>query len=257
MIYKCPKCGADFRSDVSGVVVCPTCSERVMVLMLPKDGTEWDKSLQGDYVNAFFNTVKKSILKPVEHFEEVRDGRGYLKPLVYITVISMFVFLCAAAYQAGFQAIAVSMDMASKVRGTLFPFFAFSAPLTVFVLAVSTLIGVPLFVIVMTFIQAGICHLCLMIVSAANRGYEGTFRTICYASGPQVIQILPLLGGFVGPLWQMALTIVGFKVVHRTSYVRSVVAVFLPMMICCGLILLIIVAIAGGTMGSLLKGNVL
>jgi hypothetical protein len=41
------------------------------------------------------------------------------------------------------------------------------------------------------------------------------------------------------------LQIIGMKVVHRTSYGRSTIAVLLPMLLCCGVILLIGVAVAG------------
>lgn len=255
MIYKCPKCNSEFRADIVGIVFCPSCNEKVRVGKGLSNGTAWDRAGGGSFVNAFIETVKKSIFNPMEYFEEVRLGQGYIRPLIFATIISILVFIAAAAYQAGFQALAIGMDVASKVKGVFSPFLAISAPFTVLFLAGAVLIGVPLFTVAVTFIQAAVCHLCLTIVGAGERGYWGTFRTMCYASGPQVFQLFPVFGGFIGPMWQLAITVIGFRVVHNTSYSRSAVAVFLPVMVCCGVVFLVLIAIAGGAVGSLIKGG--
>lgn len=253
MIYRCPACNAQFQCDVSGIVACPGCGEQSRVEVAVAEGTSFDRAGRGGWVSAFFEAVKLSIADPLVFFEQVAAGRGWVRPWAYATIISTFVFLIAAAYQAGFQALAISMNIAAEIERAFFPLAALSIPLTVGFVALLGLVGVPIFTTMMLFIQAGVCHLCLLILSAVRRDYWATFRTICYATGPQLFQVVPLLGGMVGPIWQLVLVIIGLKVVHRTTYGRSALAVFLPTILCCGVILLVGIAIMGGVAGALIS----
>lgn len=252
MIYRCPNCSAQFKSDVAGVVVCPSCAAQVRVEIAVAEGNAWDRAVPRGWGSAFFETVKLSIADPIVFFEQVAGGQGWMRPWAYATVISTFVFLIAMAYQAGFQALAISASLAAELKQAFFPFAALSIPLTVGIIALLGLVGIPIFTTMMLFIQAGVCHLCLLILSAVRRDYWATYRTICYATGPQLFQVVPLLGGMVGPIWQLVLVIIGLKVVHQTSYGRSALAVFLPTILCCGALLLVGIAVLGGVAGALI-----
>ncbi len=50
---------------------------------------------------------------------------------------------------------------------------------------------------------------------------------------------LPFVGGLVASIWNLVLEVVGFAAVHRTSQGRALVAVLIPIILCClcGLIL--------------------
>jgi len=251
MIYACPSCGQKFKCDAAGVVQCPSCSAQVRVAEAAAHGTAWDRAAHGGWANAFFATVKGSIVDPVAFFESVGRGSGFMRPWAYAVIVTTIVFLVAAAYQAGFQALALSVNIASEVRHALFPLAALSIPLTIAAVAGFCIVAVPIFSTFVIFLQAAIYHLCLIILGAAKGDFWATFRTACYASGPQLFQIVPLLGGMVGPIWQLVLVVIGIKVVHKTTYSRSLLAVFLPTILCCGIVLLIAIAIFGGVIGAL------
>lgn len=252
MIYRCPRCNAPFQSDAAGVVICPACGAQVRTGVAAAPGNAWDRAQRGGWSGAFFETVKRSIADPVSFFEEVAAGSGWVRPWAYATGITTVVFLVAMAYQAGFQALAISASLAAELKSAFFPFAALSIPVTLGLVALLTLVVVPLFTTLTLFFQAAICHGCLMALSAVRRDYWATFRTVCYASGPQLFQVVPILGGLVGPLWQLVLVIIGLKVVHQTSYGRSALAVFLPTILCCGALLLVGVAVIGGVAGALI-----
>lgn len=240
MIYRCPLCKSEFKAAGGGVFVCPACHERVRIG--PSEGTAIDRESRGKWVDAGWAVVKMSIVDPVGHFDRVGAGSGWLRPWLFALVISAIVFTIAAAYQLGFQMLAASVEVAAEIAN---PLAMISVPFSAVFLVSFAIIGVPVGTTIALILQAAVYHLCLMILGAARRSLVDSFRVVCYSVGPQLFQIVPILGGFVAWMWQLVLQIIGMKVVHRTSYGRSTVAVLLPMLLCCGVILVIGVAVAG------------
>jgi hypothetical protein len=240
MIYRCPLCNSEFKTEGAGNFVCPSCHEKVRVGA--GSGTAIDSETRGKWLDAGWAVVKMSIADPVGHFEKVAAGGGWLRPWLFALVISAIVFMIAAAYQLGFQMLAASIEIAADIAN---PLAMLSVPFSAVFLVSFAVIGVPVGTTVMLILQACIYHLCLMVLGAAKRSLVDSFRVVCYSVGPQLFQIVPVLGGVVAWVWQLVLTIMGMKVVHRTSYGRSAIAVLLPMLLCCGVILLIGMAVAG------------
>jgi hypothetical protein len=85
------------------------------------------------------------------------------------------------------------------------------------------------------FIASGILHLCLMIVGAAKQSFETTFRVVCFGGGSaDPILIIPICGGLIGGIWKIVLYCIGLARGHETDTGRAVLAVVLPLIICCG-----------------------
>lgn len=240
MIYACPRCNGQFQAAPGAAVHCPHCQGEVRVPAAAVEGAAWDRESRGLWFEAFFDTIKASITSPVEFCGEVAAGRGWVRPYLFALVISTIAFLVAAAYQAGFQWLAAgaSLGAGALAHALVLP-FSTGAILTFGVIAV------PVGTTIALLIQALVYHLCLMLLGAARRDFMATFRITCYAAGPQVFQVVPLIGGLFAWAWQLALVIIGLKVTHETSYGRSAVAVFLPMLLCCGMMLLVGSTVAG------------
>lgn len=255
MTYSCPNCGGYFRSDVVGVVICPLCGEKVQLAGKERIGTDWDRESGGSWVDAFYRTAKQAFTNPVSFFESVAKGRGFTRPWVYALIVAYLGFTVAIAYQAGFQFLAASFELGDVFPGGEFPAIALSFPFIAVGILFFLFIGVPLSAAFMTIFRAGLYHICLMILGAAKRDFETTFRTVSYAMTPQILQVVPFFGAFAAGIWQLVLDVIGLKVVHETSYGKSLLAVFLPMLLCCGLILLLFVAIAGGIFAAVVGGS--
>ncbi len=247
MIYRCPLCKTEFKATGGGYFACPSCHEKVHVGASGR--TAIDSESRGKWLDACVAVVKMSIVDPVGHFERVSGGSGWLRPWLFALVISAIVFVIAAAYQLGFQMLAASVELAADFSN---PFAMISVPFSAVFLVTFAIVGVPVGTTVALILQAAIYHVCLMILGVARRSLVDTFRVVCYSVGPQLFQIVPLFGGLVAWVWQIVLTIIGMKVVHRTSYGRSTIAVLLPMLLCCGVILLIGVTVAGGIFAAAL-----
>ena len=91
----------------------------------------------------------------------------------------------------------------------------------------------PLFVIIGVFIAAAILHLMLMIVGGASSGFEATVRVVCYTQTAQLAGIIPFCGGIITLVWTVVLYVTGFSIAHRTTQGKAVLAVLLPVVLCC------------------------
>ena len=254
MIYQCPICSKSFQSDVAAVVECPHCGKKVKIEGSLACGSPWDRASRGGWTGAFFETAKSSIVDPIRFFGEVRKGEGWVRPWIYNVVTLSFVFMVSMAYQLGFQTMAVGFSMAHELKKMMLPVAALSLPMLIMGIIIATIIIIPLFATLALFLQAGLNHLCLMILGSARRDFWTTFRAICYSSGPQLFHIVPLFGALVAPIWQIVLVVMGLKVSHDISYGKSALAVFLPTIICCSLLLLTLPFIAGGVLTALSHG---
>src|SRR5205085_7934351 len=97
------------------------------------------------------------------------------------------------------------------------------------------IILLPVFIVIGLFIGSAIVHLCLMLVGGANQSFETTFRVLAFSHGSTgPLQIIPLCGGLISGVWAVVCTCIGLASAHETDTGRAVLAVFLPLIVCCG-----------------------
>lgn len=253
MIYQCPNCSAKFRADAAGLVICPACNTQVKIEIQVAEGSSWDRASRGGLAGAFVETVKRSLIDPQIFFEEVSGGSGWRRPTIFAVIVYTIVYIAAIAYQAGFQGLTVGAQMASQIKNAFIPAIMLSIPLYLLIAAIIVAVVMPVFTALVLFLQSAVFHLCLMVVGGAGRDFQATYRTVCFSSGPQLLAVVPIFGQIAAPVWQIVLLIIGLKVVHKTTYAKSALAVFLPILLCCGAIILVAIAIAGGITGVLIK----
>jgi len=97
----------------------------------------------------------------------------------------------------------------------------------------------PLFVIAGMFLTSGVLHLCLRIVGAGKKGFEGTFRVVAYSQATQLWGVIPFVGGVLAGLWQVVVQFKGVREIHETSYWRVFWAFSIPL----ALIILVVVLV--------------
>jgi hypothetical protein len=110
------------------------------------------------------------------------------------------------------------------------------------------IILLPLLIVIGLFIGSAIVHLCLMMVGGANQSFETTFRVIAFSQGSAgPLQIIPVCGGLISGVWAVVCNCIGLARAHETDTGRAVLAIFLPLIVCCGGGLLL--ALMFGAMG--------
>jgi len=96
------------------------------------------------------------------------------------------------------------------------------------------------------FVGAAILHLCCMIVGAlqnSTAGFEGSLRAVCYSEVACLATIIPFLGGLIAIVWWIVLAVQGIERLHKTTSGKAVAAVLIPVVVCCGGLVLIALAV--------------
>lgn len=98
----------------------------------------------------------------------------------------------------------------------------------------SALITTPLFVLIGIYLTAAVVHVMLLLLSKSNRGFNATFRAVCYGGAPAVAFAIPQCGDFVAMVWWIGLTIFALAKTQRISGGSAAAAVLVPIVgMCC------------------------
>lgn len=184
------------------------------------EGTPWEHLDEYGFFPGFFETIKKVMLSPGQFFNDLTIGGGFNRPLIFYLLVAEI----QALAQFFWQMLGVVPQMQGRPESILGIGMVGIGSLLLLVLY-------PIFLTLVLFVGSGLNHLCLLAVKAGSRGFEGTFRVVAYANAPMVLAIVPGVGPLIGVLWTLVCTFLGFKVVHRTSSARVLLAILLPLII--------------------------
>jgi hypothetical protein len=206
----------------------------------PRSGLPWDDRQQRGILRAFFDTLVMVLTNPAEAFTAMNREGGFGEPLIYAiiggsvggVIYFLYNFLLGSAHIFGSHENPMMQMMGGGIRQLFF------------------IILVPFFIAIETFISSAVFHLCLMIVGGAKQPFETTFRVVCFAGGSaNPLLIIPFCGGLIGAIWKIVLYCFGFARAHETDTGRAVLAVVLPLIVCCGGIFALIMMVGLGAFG--------
>jgi len=201
----------------------------------PRSGLPWDERRTKGLFNAFIETLQMVLTKPVAAFTAMKREGGLGEPLFYAIIGGTFGVMFAVTYNFVLRSFTPFGDR----HGTLAHLFGGLTWIILLILA-------PVFVVIGTFIGSAILHVCLMIVGGAKQSFETTFRVICFAEGSaSPLLVIPFCGGLITGIWKIVLYCIGLARAHETDTGRAVIAVLLPLIICCGGFLLLMAVMFG------------
>ena len=204
----------------------------------PRSGLPWDERRSKGLLNAFIETLQIVLLRPMDAFTAMKREGGLGEPLLYAVIGGTFGGVFAVSYNFLLRSFSPFADR----QGALAHLFAGMG-------WVLFLILTPLFVVIGMFIVSAILHLCLMIAGGAKQSFETTFRVICFAEGSAgPLLVVPFCGGLICGIWKIVLYCIGLARSHETDTGRAVIAVFLPLIVCCGG--LFVIGIMFGALGA-------
>lgn len=193
-----------------------------------EDGPPWEQRQSLGFFKALFETVKAVLLRPAPTFESMKQTGGYGSPILYGVLLSWIGTAATLLYQVAFNAGQFQEAFQEAGMEDIAMASGFT---TGFV--IGGLVLAPVMIIIWFFLWSGILHLSLMALSGAKASYEATFRTVAYGMGSgNILQIVPICGG-LGGLWGMICVIIGISKVHDISIGKSILAYFLPTIVCC------------------------
>jgi hypothetical protein len=206
----------------------------------PRSGPAWENPNLG-LASRFIETVKPVFARPTEFFRTMRLEGDFLRPLYFGVIVGSVVGFAALLLQIVVQGFALIPAFSSgrNTEEAIAGFAVFAGTM------LCMMVLMPVFAAGGLFMQAGILHLCLMVMGGANKGFEATFRVCCYATAINLLAIIPCVGGYIAGPWIIVAQIIGVINAHETDTWRGVMAVLLPMIVCCGGALLLVMLVVG------------
>jgi hypothetical protein len=195
----------------------------------------------------FFEALKASALmlvqRPADAFRSMMKQGDFGSPILW-AVLFMTVFGFIGQIWGLLFNVGISSLMPGDFGGSD---MAFATGFGVIGLLASIFI-LPIAALLSCFIGGGILHLCAMItgcLTQSRAGFEGTVRVVGYSSIANIVQVVPILGGLVYMFWWVYLMVVGVREVHGTTTGRALAAVLMPLVVCCGLYIGVLVLVFG------------
>ena len=204
-----------------------------------RTGLPWEHRQERGFVNALIETLVMVLTRPSEAFTVMKREGGLVEPLVYALIGGCVGGIASFLFSLGFQ----SLGFFSERRN------AFAVMTGMGVGSVAFIILLPFCIIIGLFIGAAVIHLCLMLVGGAKQSFETTFRVLAFSQGSTgPLQMIPVCGGLIAGVWGLVVSCIGLSRAHGTETGRAVLAIFLPLIVCCGAIFLI--AMMFGALGA-------
>jgi hypothetical protein len=190
----------------------------------PRSGLPWDQRQTKGLFSAFIETLQMVLSKPTVAFTAMRREGGLGEPLLYGVIGGTFGFAFYWIYNFLFQSFAIFSARENPYA------HLFSGVGVIFALILT-----PIFAALGIFILSAILHICLMLVGGAKQSFETTFRVVCFAGGSvNPLLVVPFCGGLIVLVWKIVLYCIGLARAHETDTGRAVLAVLLPLIVCCG-----------------------
>ena len=179
------------------------------------------------FFNGLFLTVKLILFSPRLFFSVMPVGNGVAKPLTFAILVALIQTLAQFAW--GIAGLTPGMEVTS---GGLIP-MDYNVTNGLFEMLLT-----PAFAAITLYVVTGFYHIILVILRAESQGFEGSFRALAYSYAPLITGIIPmptveLVAGWMlfYAIWSLVLTAIGFKHIHRTSYLKTVPALLMPLLI--------------------------
>lgn len=199
---------------------------------VPPATIPWEDPARTSAVERFIETVKLLATRPAEAFAGMPTTGGIGSPLLYAIVVGWIGIAIAVVWNTLFQGMWIPF-MSGGDEAAVAAVFTGAWALGMILLA-------PILVIIGVFIGAAILHLMLIIVGGANGGFEATARVVCYAQTAQLAGIIPFCGGLISAVWAVILYVLGLTKAHRTTQGKAILAVVLPLVLCCAFVAVMI-----------------
>jgi len=211
----------------------PASMDEPLTATLPVDGDgpAWEERERRGFFAALSQTIGDVLLRPTQTFASLKQTGGLANPLLYFVLVSSSMFAVSAFYQIAMTTVNPAL-FAPKIPHATGSSFT--------VALIGSVLLSPALYVVSAFISSGITHLCLKLLGGANRPFETTFRVICYAqASAAVLNVIPVCGSLIGVIWGAYAIIIGLKEAQNTEGWRATLAITLPGLFCCGLLLVL------------------
>lgn len=219
---ECIKCGMMISRYAQYQEMARSYESKIGEISSEEKHSPWEG--EEGFVGAFFKTTQEVLFSPTKFFKKVARGKGYWSPFIFGVISGIIGFGVVLLWQWLLFSGMIPLRIQSFIPYSLFLTFV--------------IILIPFMITFSIFVGSAITHFCLMIVRGNKRGFTATFRTISYSYSARLFDIVPVIGSFIGSIYMLILIIIGVREGHDISTGKAILAVFLPVIVGIGLVIM-------------------
>ncbi|MFH1679992.1 MAG: YIP1 family protein [Candidatus Eisenbacteria bacterium] len=196
-------------------------------------GPAWEARESLGAGRAFLATVQEVALRPTPFFRNFRPTGNVLDAALF----GIGIIVATTLVQVAWSFVVTPIPFLILSREGISP--GFPVALALFSSWIKIL-AAPIAAALGFLVLAGLFHAGLVLLGAATKPFETTFRVVCYSMPPLLLSLFPFCGDSIGKVWSLVLMIIGLRECHRSSAGQAIVAVLLPVLVvggCCGALL--------------------
>src|SRR6201998_2748913 len=198
----------------------------------PDVAPAWERRPAEKLFPAFFMTIRDVLFEPHLTFPRMPlDGR-LIPPTTFVLLLQFTVGLVSYAIGIALELVQLPyyeqvFSRSEELRNFHLPVWVFFVLIPgAFILWVAILLG-------FNFLIAGVHHLVLMLLGGAKKGYDATYKVVCYSYSAHVFNLIPICGGFSVIPFFFVSSIIGLSKVHGIEGWKASVAMLAPYVLCC------------------------
>jgi hypothetical protein len=207
------------------VTTPPAPAAPITATPVSRSGLPWENRQGQAFIGPFVETLQMVLGRPAEAFTVMKTEGGFGEPLIYALIGGCAGALVSFLFSFGLQSFGA---FGGRQNGM-------NALAGLGITSVGFIILLPVLLVIGLFLGAAIVHLCLMLVGGAKKPFETTFRVLAFAHGSTgPLQMIPICGGFIACVWALIVNCIGIARAHEIDTGKAVLAILLPLIVCCG-----------------------
>ena len=191
-------------------------------------------------------TWRMSVFEPARFFSSM-PPTGYLAALAYAIPMGII--------GAGLDLFWSSTFAVMGVSQTLTGWWPSGVPANPSLQRLMIFLISPLSTLLLLLLSSALIHATLILLGAARRPIGSTLRVLCFALGPTIFAVVPVVGQLVGSFWGAVLIVIGLRETQATSTARAIAALVIPLLFLLAASVFIALLLTLGTALGLLLGG--
>jgi hypothetical protein len=234
-MINCPKCGAPV--PIEEARFCLVCGHALLnnnqdtPNPAPEMAVPWESVQELGVGPALLHTLRECLLEPYSFFSKVAVSRSAGMAFVYALILGSIGSVLGFIWTYFFMGSDVfsSLPWLENFTGGK----AYSAAVLIFL---------PFIIAIKELLLTLYFHALIFLSRARRRDIKSTFMAICYAESTSILNLIPVAGSLLSPIFSIFILAAAFTRIHRMSTFKAVVIILLPLFI---LVFLIVIALAG------------
>lgn len=226
----CTGCQAQIPASLA---VCPRCG--CFLEQTPdRPGLPWENRDEHGLAPSALTTLRLLLFEPTTAFRAMRLQEPVGQATLFLLLIGGLGAVIGACWSAVFQGVMMNLMARFMPSSATLP----TSPLPAWLGGVIGIVMAPFGLLFTWVFVSALAHLTLTVTGSRRKGFPVTLAVCAYALGAtQVINIIPLCGGWVAYLWGIVLIALGLSRTHDCESWQGTVAALSPLILgfcCCG-----------------------